>query len=250
MRCGIACLITELPEPLSVRRLVSFSTAIQTGSIQVERMTATRVKAIDEIHRVMDRGDIPVIADPALEITGSLRPAVVIDARLRKRYIHEATLSTQDIIGLGPGFIAGVNCLAVIETNRGPNLGRVIWHGSTEPDTGRPEQVQEHSETRVLRAPAEGHLQNRFAIQDLVRAGDIITTIDGYKLCAAFDGVIRGLLVDGTQVKTGMKIGDIDPRGKPELAIRISDKALAVGGGVLEAVLMDIERRKLLLGRP
>jgi len=248
MRCGIACLITELPEPLSVRRLVSFSTAIQTGSILVEGLTGTRVKVIEEIPRIMERGDIPVIADPNLENTNHLRPTVLIDARLRKRYIHDAAVKNQDIIGLGPGFIAGVNCLSVIETNRGPNLGRVILHGSTEPDTGRPEQVQEHSETRVLRAPSEGRLQNWFAIQDLVRAGDIITTIDGYDIRAAFDGVIRGLLQDGVLVKTGMKIGDIDPRGKAELAIRISDKALAVGGGVLEAVLMDSERRKHLLG--
>jgi xanthine dehydrogenase accessory factor len=50
-------------------------------------------------------------------------------------------------------------------------------------------------------------------------------------------GVIRGLLREGVSAKKGMKVGDIDPRGKRELCFSISEKARAIGGGVLEAIL-------------
>jgi xanthine dehydrogenase accessory factor len=214
----------------------------------VEGLTGRRVEDEAGIRACFAKGEIPVIVDPDLAKTRSLQPVVIVDARLKKQFETDYTDQVDKLIGLGPGFSAGENCLAVIETNRGPDLGRVIWHGRTEPDTGRPEQVQDHSETRVLRAPAAGRLATGFAIKDTVRKGEIIATIGDAEISAAFDGVVRGLLVDGTQVKAGMKVGDLDPRGDAELAVKISDKALAVGGGVVEAVVGQAERRKLLLG--
>jgi xanthine dehydrogenase accessory factor len=147
------------------------------------------------------------------------------------------------VIGLGPGFTAGVDCHAVVETNRGHNLGRVYWEGSAEPNTGEPEPVRGVAGQRVLRAPRDGEFKGRVEIGDLVKAGDVLAEVvdplqgvDGEPIRAQFDGVVRGLLHDGLRVTVGMKVGDLDPRGVREYCFLISDKARAVGGGVLEAI--------------
>jgi xanthine dehydrogenase accessory factor len=152
---------------------------------------------------------------------------------------HNARL----FIGLGPGFEAGKNCHAVIETRRGHTLGRVYWSGTPEPDTGLPENVAEYGVERVLRSPLAGELLPLVEIGDIVEAGQDVAEVSGEKIKASFKGVVRGLLRSGQLVTPGLKIGDIDPRLNPQLCSLISDKALAIGGGVLEAILSRIELR-------
>lgn len=249
MRCGIACVITELEQPLSVRRMVSFSSAVHTGSFTVEGITARLVHTTNEAAVTMATGEIPVLVDPDLSITLTMQPELIIDARMIKDG-HSVNLTLFDkIIGMGPGFTAGINCRAVIETKRGPNLGRVIFSGSTEPDSGIPEQVKDYTNERVLRAPADGQMLTQRSIGELIHEGEEIAVIAGKVIKAQFTGIIRGLLLDGMYVRRGMKIGDIDPRCVPEIAFRISEKALAIGGGALEAVLNKDEERKCLLSR-
>ena len=143
------------------------------------------------------------------------------------------------LIGLGPGFVAGVNCHAVIETNRGPHLGRVFWQGKAEEDTRLPEQVSGYRGERVLRSPADGILHAEANLGQILDAGDLVATVAGKPVRAPFTGVLRGLVQDGLAVTLDMKIGDIDPRINPQLAVQVSDKALSIGGGVLEAMLSD-----------
>jgi xanthine dehydrogenase accessory factor len=147
------------------------------------------------------------------------------------------------VIALGPGFDAGSEVHAVVETNRGPHLGRVIWRGSAEPDTGDPAPVSGRGLSRVLRAPAAGRLHAARSIGDIVEEGDVLATVDGKPLRADFRGLIRGMARDGLMVETGMKIGDLDPRIDPSLCRVVSDKALAVAGGVLEAILVLVAER-------
>jgi len=233
---GLTLLISELAQPTCVRRAVSFAEAVYAGSITVEGVTARRAPdpMVGMAYTVLN--EIPVMVDDGTVVM-QMHPAVVIDARLAKRSAGTTINDAPLVIGLGPGFTAGVDCHAVVETNRGHNLGRVYWEGNAEADTGEPEPVQGYTAKRVLRAPANGLFQGALEIGDLVKKGQVIASVNGKPIKAQFDGVLRGLLHDDLRVIVGMKVGDLDPRGAREFCFSISDKARAVGGGVLEAVL-------------
>jgi xanthine dehydrogenase accessory factor len=242
-RAGFTVMVTDLAQPTCVRRAVSFAEAMYAGRVTVEGVTAVRVDdpMLGMAHTVM--GDIPLVVDDA-SVVQRMQPPIVVDARLAKRNLGTRQHDAKLVIGLGPGFTAGVDCHAVVETNRGHDLGRVYWEGSAEPDTGLPEPVRGLAGERVLRAPATGTLTGRAQIGDAVKAGDVVADVAGEPITATFDGVLRGLVHDGLAVTAGMKVGDLDPRGLRENCFTISDKARAIGGGVLEAVMtgMDLWR--------
>ena len=242
-KAGLKVLITELPQPLSVRRKVSYSEAVYDGEIAIEGLTG-RLVSPDKILSTLKNGEIPVIIDPDLTILNSqFSIPVLVDATLRKR-ASTRLAPVQLHIGMGPGFTAPQNCHAVIETNRGHSLGRVYWKGSAMADTGIPEQVLGIRTERVLRAPADGELIAHGDIGDHFDKDEIICEVNGIPLKAPFAGSLRGLIRPGLIVKKGLKIGDLDPRDDPRYCTMISDKALALGGSVLEAILSQEDVRK------
>jgi xanthine dehydrogenase accessory factor len=162
---------------------------------------------------------------------------VIVDARMRKQRAELLGSAGMVIIGLGPGFEAGVNCSAVIETIRGHKLGRVYMQGFPEPDTRLPDPVGVYREERVLRSPASGELVPHAQIGDHLEAGQLIAEVSGQQVIAQFKGILRGLIHPNVPLASGMKIGDLDPRDDPLLVSLVSDKALAVGAGVLEVIL-------------
>ena len=178
-----------------------------------------------------------MIVDPEGASIRRLRPHVVVDAIMAKRNTGTHITDAPVVVALGPGFTAGVDCHAVIETNRGHNLGRVILEGSAEPNTGVPGTVGGESARRVLRAPTEGTFRAVRAIGDRVQEGEVVAYVDDAPVRSQLNGVLRGLLHDGFRVHRGMKVGDVDPRGVVAHCFTISDKALAIGGGVVEAIL-------------
>lgn len=232
-RAGFKIIIAELPNPLAVRRTVSFSEAVYDGMITIEGVTARKADTFEEVFALAGLGVIPVIADPRLEILRTRSISILVDARLLKRESDTRLDAAQLVIGLGPGFTCGQNCHAVVETQRGHFLGRVYWQGSASADTGQPEG----DPRRVLRAPADGLLTSEVRIGDYIDAGGVIASVAGEDVRAPFGGVLRGLIRPGVYVQKGVKIGDIDQRGDPSYCYSVSDKALAVGGGVLEAIL-------------
>jgi xanthine dehydrogenase accessory factor len=243
-RSGLPVVISELPEPLAVRRRVSFATAVYTGSIQVEDCLACRVddpEDISLIRQIIARGQIPVLIDPNGVAIKSFEPRVVIDARMTKHHQGRWLDPVQLFIGLGPGFTAGENCDAAIETNRGNSMGRVIWKGAAEANTGHPHAIAGHQDARVLRAPVDGQVETYAIIGDRLVTGQTIAQVNGHFVSAGFNGILRGLIHNGLMVKTGTKIGDLDPGDDPGLCNRVSDKALAVAGGVLEAIRSKFE---------
>jgi len=248
-RAGIKVLISELAQPLAVRRLVSFAEAVYTGETQVEGTTARRITDPSDtlkILRVFSQGQLPVLIDPEATCVASLHPAVVVDGRMSKGRADTNRYTATLVIGLGPGFVAGENCHVVVETNRGIAMGRVIWQGAPEPDTGIPEAIQERREERVLRAPQDGLLETQTEIGDQLLKDQLIARVGGQEVLAPFQGILRGLLHPGMQVSKGLKIGDLDPRLEPRLCRLVSDKSLAVGGGVLEAILSRPNFRAIL----
>lgn len=255
-RCGIPVVMTELPHPLTVRRSVAFAQAVFDEEHEVEGVTARRALVAD-VPEVLEAGEIPVVVDAEAEAVEELAPSAVIDAVVAKTNTGTTLESAEFVVALGPGFEAGVDCHAVIETNRGHNLGRAIWEGAAEADTGTPgailtrpgdqeggedSRVDDPAAARVLRAPVGGRFRALARIGDCVTAGEpygIVLQPSGQEatLLAPFSGVLRGLIHESVSLRPGLKIGDIDPRGDPLHAFRISDKSLAVGGGVLEAFL-------------
>ena len=236
--CGFPIVMTDLSHPTSIRRTVCFSEAILKGSFQVEDVTAEYAGTIDGISAIHARGHIAVLADPDAECVRILHPEVVVDAILAKRNIGTKMTDAPIVIALGPGFTAGADCHAVIETMRGHDLGRVILNGSAEPNTGIPGSISGFTTERVLRAPKDGIFKEIRHIGDLVEKGEPLAEVDGEAILSPFSGVIRGLLPSGTPVFQGMKSGDVDPRLVLSHCYTVSDKARAIGGGVLEAILM------------
>jgi xanthine dehydrogenase accessory factor len=243
---GFKVVITELPKPLAVRRMASFSEAIYNGETTLEGIVARRVNEVDDplrILQILSKGRIPVIVDPEGKSIQAIHPSVIVDARMLKIAPEALRHTAKLYIGLGPGFIGGVNCHAAIETQRGPWLGRVLWDEPTQPDSGLPEIVENKQSERALYAPVEGRVVTNKVIGDLVKQGEVIAEIDNQPIIASFSGVLRGLIHPEVDVHLGMKIGDLDPRSDPELCNHVSDKAFAIGGGVLEAILTKPELR-------
>ena len=236
-RSHMEVIMTDLPAPTAIRRTVCFSQAIVLGRTVVEDVTAAHAANAAEAEALLAQGIVPALADPECRCRQALRPDAEVDAILAKRNLGTAITDAPVVIGIGPGFTAGTDCHAVVETMRGHTLGRVIYHGSALPNTNIPGLIGGYAGERVLRAPADGIFCQKLEIGAVVRAGDIAGEVDGELMKCTIDGVLRGILADGTPVFKGMKSGDVDPRCKPEYCTTASDKALAVGGGVLEAVL-------------
>lgn len=239
VKAGFPVLMTELPQPLLVRTTVSYGTCIINDSVIVEGIEARRYRLdrLDEARSAISPTFIPVVVDPAGESIRALHPTVVVDGRVAKVKLDTTIDDAPLVVALGPGFIAGVDCHAVIETNRGHNLGRVYGSGSAEPDTGRPANVNGIGADRILRAPCDGQMWQFAVAGEVVKKGRLVATVSDVPVYAPFDGVVRGLVDTYVRVKAGVKIGDIDPRAKREYCFTISDKSLAVAGGVLEAIL-------------
>ncbi len=236
-RAGLRLLIVERETPLAVRRSVAFAQAAYDGEIQIEDVTGRLISSPDEMAPCWEKGEIPVLIDPELTILKTHPPFVLVDARMRKRQVALDLGIADLVIGLGPGFTVGENCHAAVETNRGHFLGRILWTGSPEPDTGIPGKVQAYARERVLHAPGGGIVEANVEIGDTVEEGQIVLTVGGEPLAAPFPGVVRGLIHPGVHVRQGMKVGDIDPRPETFRCWFISEKSLAIGGGVLEAIL-------------
>ena len=245
-RAGMRVVISELAQPLAVRRTVSFSEAVYEGQHTVEGVTA-RLTEASQLSAWDEAGEIPILIDPNADVLLNNSFLVVVDARLTKQPPAPLPVDVPLHIGLGPGFTAGSDCHAVIETRRSHTLGRVYWTGMTQPDSGEPEG----DPRRVLRAPSDGVVLGYKKISEHVEAGEEIAIIgepnrDQYSIVSPFSGILRGLIRDGLYVTKGMKIGDIDARDDVSACYLVSDKALAIGGAVLEAIMSKAEIRKQL----
>ena len=235
--CGFQVVMTDIARPTAVRCTVAFSRAVYEGAAEIEGVTARLARDPADALRITGEGEIAVLVDPEAAAIETLRPPVVIDAVLAKRNLGTRITDAPVVIALGPGFTAGADCHAVVETKRGHYLGRVIYAGSAIANTGVPGDIGGYTSERIIRAHADGPFAPAAMNGQLVRAGDVVARVEGEPVRALIDGVVRGMLPEGTPVTRGMKSGDIDPRGIVEYCHTISDKARAIAGGALEAVL-------------
>ncbi|CAB1254920.1 selenium-dependent molybdenum cofactor biosynthesis protein YqeB [Clostridium sp. MT-14] len=237
-RCGFKVLVLEVKNPTSIRRLVSFSEAIYEGKITIEGITAVYAKNMKNIYDAWINNRVPIMVDPHCNCLNTIRPKILVDAILAKKNLGTNINMADITIGLGPGFKAGDDVNAVVETMRGHNLGRVIYSGCAMADTGCPGSILGFSKERVIYSPCSGIIKNIKQIGDLVKKGSTIALVDNVKIKASLTGVLRGIIRDNSTVFKGLKIADIDPRASERKnCFTISDKARNIAGGVLEAIL-------------
>lgn len=236
-RCGFDVIMTEIKKPTTVRRTVAFSQAVFDGHTEVEGIKGVLVKNKKEAFEVIKNGDIPVIIDDNADIINEITPNVVVDAIIAKKNLGTSINDANIVIALGPGFEAGIDCDAVIETQRGHYLGKCIFEGKAIDNTGIPGNIGGYTIERIIRASGDGVIKPIKKIGDYVKAGETVAYIGESEVRAEIDGTIRGMLQEGIEVYKGMKSGDIDPRCERNHCFTISDKARSIGGGVLEAIL-------------
>jgi len=239
-RCGFKVLILEVKKPSFIRSEVAFAKAVYQDNAEVEGVTAVRINDLNELEDVWKMGSIPIFIDPNCTALHYINASVVVDATLAKINIGTNREMATLTIALGPGYEAGVDVDVVIETNRGHNLGRLILEGYSEKNTGVPGDIMGFTEERVLRAPKRGIIKTLMEIGESVSKGQVVAFVDGVEIKARIDGILRGIINDDFFVEKGLKIGDIDPRGKREYCYTISDKGRTIAGAVLEAILMKI----------
>ncbi len=237
-------LMSEMPAPLTVRRHVAFSEAVHVGAMEVEGVRAERVDSPDAVQAIWDRRLIAVLVDEEAAFLKTIEPDVLIDATMIKRpkgSVKARAPKAGLVIGVGPGFRAPDQVDAVIESNRGHYLGRVIYAGEAESYTGTPGAIMGATGERVLRAPHVGMVRPAREIGDIVKKGDVVLYVDETPVRAAIDGVVRGLIRPMT-VQYREKLGDVDPSSDGGHCATISEKARAIAGGVLEAVMHRFNR--------
>lgn len=236
-RSGFHVVMLDVAQPTAIRRSVAFAQAVFDGEMTVEGVTARLAPNVREAMGFVSRGEIPVLVDPDAALLSEVQPGYLVDAILAKKNLGTTKNMAPITIALGPGFSAGDDCDAVIETNRGHHLGRVILEGPAQANTGTPGEIAGQGALRVVRAPSAGVMRCHVALGDLVEVGDLLAHVGETSVLAPLSGMVRGLLTDGLEVPEQFKIGDIDPRGATADYLTVSDKARAIGGGVLEAML-------------
>ena len=236
-RAGFQVVMTDVAQPTAVRRTVAFSQCIYDGQTTVEGITARKAENRDQVRDILAAGEIPVLVDPQASILPQLPFMAVVDAILAKKNLGTTISDAPIVLALGPGFTAGVDCHGVIETKRGHDLGRLILEGAAIPNTGVPGDVGGYTTERIIRAPADGPFEPVAQIGQQVNLGDVVAKVNGIPVTAQLTGIVRGMLPAGIPVTKGMKSGDIDPRCEVRHCFTVSDKARAIGGGVLEGLL-------------
>lgn len=236
-QAGFKVIILEIKNPTAIRRTVSFSQAIFDGEVEVEGVRSRLCADIEQINQAHTDHVIPIVIDPEGVLIDQYKPLVVIDAILAKINLGTKKNMADIVIALGPGFIAGQDAHAVIETNRGHNLGRIYYYGEAEKNTGIPGSIDGITWERVIYSPDDGPINVYKDIDSIVEVGDVLAEVNGKTVVANIAGLVRGMIQHGTVVFKGMKIADVDPRGNKVDCHTISDKARSIGGAVLEAIL-------------
>jgi xanthine dehydrogenase accessory factor len=237
VRSGVRVVVSDLSGPTCIRRNVCFAMALVDGMKEVEGVRGIRADDVAQARALAAQGAVAVVSGDLRHLIAGLKPDVLVDARMLKTGEGIARGMASLVIGLGPGFSAGENADVVIETKRGHDLGRVVYRGAAQPDTGRPGDISGFTEERLIRAPASGPFHSTVRLGSLVARGDILGHVGDVEVKAPIDGLLRGLVADGIAVTQGRKMGDVDPRGSTIDPCTISDRGRAVAGGVLEAIM-------------
>lgn len=234
---GYRLLSLEVAKPSCIRRQVSFGEAVYDRVSVVDGVTSVFVSTEEEMQEAWSRQQVPVVIDPKGMWIERLKPEVVVDAILAKRNLGTQKEMAPLVIGLGPGFEAGNDVDAVVETMRGERLGKIYYEGTALPNTGVPGVIAGYAKERVIHAPEAGRFVPIKEVGALVEKGETIAKIGDSDVYATMPGFLRGMIRPGYEVDKGLKIMDIEPRlSERERCFHISDKAAKIGVSVAEVI--------------
>jgi xanthine dehydrogenase accessory factor len=245
-RAGCAVVLVDQADPPWTRRGMAYTDAWYVGAASLAGVDACFCASVRSIPFVLDKRDMIAATTWSWQgVADALQPIAVVDARMAKRQ-SPASLKQNGgplTIGLGPGFVAGVQVDVAIETAWGDELGAVIESGATRAFSGEPRPIGGAGRERYVYAPRAGRFQTDRGIGECVAAGDDVATLDGEPIAAPRSGALRGLTARGARVPVGQKIVEVDPRGDPSLCFGLGERPRRIAQGVLEA----LSRRRVLM---
>lgn len=235
---GHAAVLHDEPRPSHPRRGMAFTDALFEGSARLESLLAKRAASPSDLPPMIACGRaLPVTDLPFDKVLRVVEPDVLVDARVRKHAAVEPIRGLAPlVVGLGPGFVAGLNADRVVETGWGENLGRLLHAGAARDYGGEPRELGGHGRERFVYAPRPGLFRTGHAIGAAVTEGEVVGHLGSLTILAPFAGVLRGLTHDGAQVNAGTKIVEVDARADPRAAFGIGERPRRIAQGVLEAI--------------
>lgn len=236
LRSGHEVVMHDVALPAAPRRGMAFADAIFEGSCELDGVAARRVDDLAGLSGAA-AGELLLTTAPFGEVIASYAPAVLVDARMRKRARPERQRGLAPLtIGLGPNFAAGETTDLAIETQWGDELGAVVERGPTRPLGGEPRDFDGHARDRFVYAPVAGVFRTQMQIAQRVSAGETVAAIGEERLLAPLGGILRGLVHDGVPVEQGAKVLEVDPRGDISKVVGIGARPRRIAEGVLRAI--------------
>lgn len=232
---GLPVVVTEAARPTLIHRVTCFGSAIYESEVTVDGVPGRRAADAEGLRQLLERGFVPVLADPPAAVREVLNPWALVDAIGLDRNVGTRLTDAPIVIGVGIGFTPGLDVHLVVDSREGHDLGRVVFDAAL---LGTPGASPVGAPlARLVTAPSVGRFEPRVGFGQAVNADDVLGLVGSRPVVAGIAGLVSGLLMEGHFVGAGMRVAEVDPRGDAALLARIDPRARAVAGGVLEALL-------------
>jgi xanthine dehydrogenase accessory factor len=236
-RAGYGVVLSHDPQPPVIRRKMAFHDALFDDAVSVDGIGAERADTGLEIRAGLGRARGVIVTELGLlDLIVIQTLDILVDARMQKyQMTPDLRRLARLTIGLGPGFSGGTNCDIAIETRPG-KAGRIIQQGSTDAPDGTPRCLGGRGGERFVRAEISGRWHTAIEIGTRIFKDFVVGHLGNMPVRAPFDGILRGIIRDGTEVLAGMKLLEIDPRGRKASFTGIDDRGRIIAKAVTKAI--------------
>ncbi|WP_315704683.1 MULTISPECIES: xanthine dehydrogenase [unclassified Bradyrhizobium] len=233
-RAGYCVVLSHDPNPPVMRRKMAFHDALFADFARVENVIGERIEGSMDVFKAL-RAPRHVLVTwlGLLDLLPVGEINLLVDARMQRRNITPDLRGiTRFSIGLGPGFSPSANCDVAIETKPGQS-GLIVREGWTAAADGVPPRLGGVGAERFVYSPYEGRWHTPVEIGTRIYKGFVVGHLSGTALVAPYDGVLRGIVRDGSDVPAGIKLLEIDPRGRHAQWTGIDDRGQAIAAATL-----------------
>ncbi|CAN5373707.1 hypothetical protein BH10PSE10_BH10PSE10_02090 [soil metagenome] len=236
-RAGFRVVLSHDPLPPVIRRKMAFHDALFDDDVTVEGIPAQRADTGLEIRTALSQAPGVIITELGLlDLIVIQTIDILVDARMQK-YLATPDLRrlARSAVGLGPGFAGDVNCDIAIETRPG-KAGQIIQQGYADEPDGVSHRLGSHWGERFVRSEFAGRWNTAIEIGTRVFKDFVVGHLGNTPIRAPFDGVLRGIVRDGTEVPAGVKLLEIDSRGRRAVWTGTDSRGQIIANAVTKAV--------------